>query len=105
MLVVLVCAAVAAATLSVAWLIVRRTGDGGWTDVVWTLSVGLIGAAAAVWPTPDATPARQGLVALLIAVWALRLGGYLAWRTARASAPDPRYEGFKTTWGGWGLKA
>src|SRR5690606_23495411 len=35
----------------------------------------------------------------------LRLGGYLAWRTARASAPDPRYEAFKRRWGGWGLKA
>ena len=105
MLVVLVCAAAAAATLSVAWLIVRRTGDGGWTDVVWALSVGLIGAGAAVWPTAEAVPARQGLVALLIAVWALRLGGYLALRTARAPAPDPRYEDFKKAWGGWGLKA
>ena len=105
MLVVLVCAAAAAATLSVAWLIVRRTGDGGWTDVVWALSVGLIGAGAAVWPTAGAVPARQGLVALLIAVWALRLGGYLALRTARAPAPDSRYEDFKKAWGGWGLKA
>lgn len=105
MLVVLVCAVAAALALSVAWLIVRRTGDGGWTDVVWALSVGLIGAMAAVWPAPDAVPARQSLVALLIAVWALRLGGYLAARTARASAPDPRYEDFKRAWGGWGLKA
>ncbi len=105
MLVVLVCAVAAALAMSVAWLIVRRTGDGGWTDVVWAPSVGLIGAAAAVWPAPDAFPARQGLVALLIAFWALRLGGYLARRTARAPAPDPRYEDFKTAWGGWGLKA
>ena len=43
--------------------------------------------------------------ALLIGVWALRLSGYLAVRTARASAPDPRYEGFKKDWGGWGFKA
>jgi steroid 5-alpha reductase family enzyme len=105
MLVVLVCAVAAALAMSVAWLIVRRTGDGGWTDVAWALSVGLIGAAAAMWSTPDAAPARQSLVALLIAFWALRLGGYLAARTARASAPDPRYEDFKTAWGGWGLKA
>ena len=105
MLVVLVCAAAAAATLSVAWLIVRRTGDGGWTDVVWTFSVGGIGAGAALWPAPDAGLARQCLAAALVALWALRLGGYLAIRTARASAPDPRYEDFKTKWGGWGLKA
>ena len=105
MLVVLVCAAAAALAMSVAWLIVRRTGDGGWTDVVWALAVGAIGAGAAAWPAPDAAPARQGLVALLIAFWALRLGGYLALRTARASAPDPRYEDFRKRWGGWGAKA
>ena len=105
MLIVLVCAAAAAVTLSVAWLIVRRTGDGGWTDVVWAFSVGVIGAGAALWPAPDAAAARQGLTAALIALWALRLGGYLAIRTARASAPDPRYEDFKARWGGWGLKA
>ena len=80
-------------------------GDGGWTDVVWTLSVGLIGAGAALWPAPEGAPARQGLAALLIGVWALRLSGYLAVRTARASAPDPRYEGVKKDWGGWGFKA
>ncbi|HEY0600203.1 DUF1295 domain-containing protein [Brevundimonas sp.] len=103
--VILVCAAAAAIALSAAWLIVRRTGDGGWTDVVWTLSVGAIGAGAALWPEPGAAPARQALVAILIAVWALRLGGYLAVRTARAAAPDPRYEEFRKAWGGWGLKA
>lgn len=105
MLVILVCAAAAAITMSVAWLLVRRTGDGGWADVVWAISVGLIGAGAAFWPTLDAAPVRQGLVALLIAFWALRLGGYLALRTARASAPDPRYEDFRRGWGGWGLRA
>ncbi|WP_291832492.1 DUF1295 domain-containing protein [Brevundimonas sp.] len=102
--ILLACAA-SIASLSVAWLIVRRTGDGGWTDVIWALSVGLIGGAVALWPAPDADPARQGLVALLIGFWALRLGGYLAVRTAGASAPDPRYEDFKKGWGGWGLKA
>ena len=90
MLILLICAASIAA-LSVAWLIVRRLGDGGWTDVVWALSVGLIGAGAALWPAPDGAPARQGLAALLIGVWALRLSGYLAVRTGAdgASRPGP----------------
>lgn len=105
MLVVLVCAAAAAMTMSVAWLIVRRTGDGGWTDVVWALSVGLIGAAVALWPAPDALLARQALAAALIGFWAARLGAYLAVRTRRASSPDPRYEDFKKHWGGWGFRA
>lgn len=105
MLPVLLCVVASVVTLSAAWWIVRQTGDGGWTDAVWAFSVGLIGAAAALWPAPDANPARQVLVALLIGLWALRLGGYLALRTARARAPDPRYEEFKAAWGGWGFEA
>jgi steroid 5-alpha reductase family enzyme len=105
MLVVIVCALAAAVTMSIAWLVVRRTGDGAWTDVAWAVSVGLIAAGAALWPAAGALPARQWLAALLIAAWALRLGGYLALRTAHAGKPDPRYERFKTAWGGWGLKA
>lgn len=105
MLVLVVCAVAAVIAMSIAWLIVRAAGDGGWTDVVWTLLIGLIGAFAALWPAPDAVAARQALVALLIGLWALRLGGYIALRTARAETPDPRYERFKQEWGGWGLKA
>jgi len=105
MLVIVVCAVAAVAALSAAWLIVRILGDGGWTDVVWTLSIGGIGALAALWPAADAVMARQTLVAILIGLWALRLGGYIAQRTARSDTPDPRYERFKQEWGGWGLKA
>ena len=105
MLVLLIAAFAAVVAMSIAWGVVRITGDGGWTDVVWPLSIGAIGAAAALWPAPAAEDARQLLVAVLIGVWALRLGGYIAMRTARAEAPDPRYEQFKKEWGGWGLKA
>ncbi len=105
MLVVLFCAVAASIALSIAWLIVRAVGDGGWTDVVWTLSVGLIGALAALWPAPGAVLGRQGLVSVLIGLWAVRLGGYIALRTVRSDTPDPRYERFKHEWGGWGLKA
>lgn len=105
MLVLLIAAFAAVVAMSIAWGVVRITGDGGWTDVVWPLSIGAIGAAAALWPAPAAEDARQLLVAVLIGVWALRLGGYIAMRTARAEAPDPRYEQFKKEWGGWGLQA
>ncbi|MDQ1154481.1 DUF1295 domain-containing protein [Brevundimonas sp. SORGH_AS_0993] len=104
-MVLIVCAILAAVALTLAWLIVRLAGDGGWTDVVWTLSVGAIGALAALWPAPEAVWTRQGLAALLIGLWALRLGGYIALRTARSNTPDPRYEDFKKEWGGWELKA
>ena len=105
MSVFLASASLAVLAMSVAWVVVRRAGDGGWTDVIWTLAVGVIGAVVALWPSPDAAPARQALVAVLIALWSARLAGHLGWRTARAHAPDPRYEDFKRAWGGWGLKA
>ena len=90
MLVIVVCAVLAVIALSIAWVIVRFAGDGGWTDVVWALSIGAIGALAALWPATDAIDARQQLVAVLIGLWALRLGGYIAVRTARSETPDPR---------------
>lgn len=105
MLVIVVCAVLAVIALSIAWVIVRFAGDGAWTDVVWALSIGAIGALAALWPATDAIYARQQLVAVLIGLWALRLGGYIAVRTARSDTPDPRYERFKTQWGGWGFRA
>lgn len=98
-------AAAAAIALSIAWLVVRRTGDGGWTDVIWALAVGLIGVLAALWPAADAVFGRQALAAALVGAWSLRLGGYLAVRTARAERPDPRYERLRREWGGWGFRA
>ncbi len=96
-------AAVLAMTL--AWAVVKRAGDGGWTDVVWAFSVGVIAALAALAPAEGAVAERQLLVAALIGLWSLRLGAYLAGRTWKAAHPDPRYEKFKAQWGGWGFKA
>jgi len=105
MLVILFAALAAVVAMTVAWTIVRQAGDGGWTDVVWTFAVGLIGAAAALAPADGAVQARQWIVAGLVAAWSLRLGGYLATRTWKAPRPDPRYERLKASWGGWGVKA
>ena len=102
---VLASAGLAVLAMSIAWAVVRRAGDGGWADVIWTLAVGMAGAVAALWPSPEAAPTRQALVAILIALWSVRLATHLASRTARARAPDPRYEDFKRRWGGWGFKA
>ena len=102
---ILLISTAAVIALSAAWLVVRWKGDGGWTDVVWALSVGLIGTGAALWPAEGAQSSRQGLAAVLVAVWGLRLAAYLAVRTIGASAPDPRYEDFKKKWGGWGFAA
>jgi steroid 5-alpha reductase family enzyme len=82
-----------------AWLVQQRTGNSGWVDTIWTFSVGLVGAASALWPVEGGAPnARQWLVAALVAVWSARLGLHIAVRTAGIS-DDPRYATFAREWG------
>ena len=95
--------AVIALSLSVlmagAWLVQQRTGNSGWVDTIWTFSLGLVGAAGALWPVTDTAPnARQWLVAALVAIWSLRLGLHIAVRTAGIT-DDPRYAAFAREWG------
>src|SRR5450432_3563701 len=81
--------------MAFAWVVQQRTGNSGWVDTIWTLSVGLVGAAGALWPIAGAVPgSRQWLVATLVVVWSLRLGGHIA-----AGTDDPRYVAFAQQWG------
>jgi steroid 5-alpha reductase family enzyme len=82
-----------------AWMVQQRTGNSGWVDTIWTFSLGLVGAAAALWPVAGTAPnARQWLVAGLVAIWSLRLGVHVAIRTAGITE-DPRYAAFASEWG------
>jgi steroid 5-alpha reductase family enzyme len=82
-----------------AWAVQQRTGNSGWVDMIWTFSLGLVGAGGALWPVAGAAPnARQWLVAGLVAIWSLRLGSHIAARTAEIS-DDPRYAAFAAEWG------
>ncbi|MGJ4952875.1 DUF1295 domain-containing protein [Bradyrhizobium sp. HKCCYLS20291] len=82
-----------------AWVLQQRTGNSGWVDTFWTFSVGLVGAFGAIWPVAGILPGtRQWLVAVLVAVWALRLGGHIVLRS-RGSADDPRYAELTRQWG------
>src|ERR1700742_1229849 len=82
-----------------AWAVQQRTGNSGWVDTIWTLALGLTGAASALWPVAGAAPnPRQWLVAALVAVWSIRLGSHIAIRTAGIS-DDPRYAAFAKEWG------
>ena len=82
-----------------AWAVQQRTGNSGWVDTIWTFSLGLTGAASALWPVAGAAPnPRQWLVAVLVAVWSIRLGSHIAVRTA-AITDDPRYAAFAKEWG------
>lgn len=82
-----------------AWMVQQRTGNSGWVDTIWTFSLGLVGAGSALWPVAGASPnSRQWLVAALVAIWSLRLGGHIAIRTAGIT-DDPRYAAFASEWG------
>src|SRR6201994_1788708 len=82
-----------------AWAVQQRTGNSGWVDTIWTFSLGLTGAASALWPIAVAAPnPRQWLVAALVAVWSIRLGSHIAVRTAGIT-DDPRYAAFAKEWG------
>src|ERR1700744_1604071 len=80
-----------------AWAYGVAKANGGWTDVFWTFGTGATVAAAALFPLTD--NARQGLVAALVAVWAIRLGIYIAGRVAGHTSEDPRYAKFRAEWG------
>jgi steroid 5-alpha reductase family enzyme len=82
-----------------AWMVQQRSGNSGWVDTIWTLSLGLVGAGSALWPAAGAAPnARQWLVAVLVAIWSIRLGLHIAVRTAGIT-DDPRYAAFAREWG------
>jgi steroid 5-alpha reductase family enzyme len=98
-------AALAAIALSLsvlmacAWMVQQRSGNSGWVDTIWTFSLGLVGAGAALWPVAGSPPnPRQWLVAALVAIWSLRLGSHIAVRTA-GILDDPRYAAFASEWG------
>ncbi len=83
-----------------AWAIQRQTGNSGWIDTIWSFAVGAAAFALALFPVEgqDGPEARQWLVAGIVAIWAARLGGYIAFRSAGA-AEDPRYAWLMQEWG------
>lgn len=82
-----------------AWLVQRRTGQGGWADAFWSLGLGAAGVILALAPLEGAAPTpRQWLAASLIGAWGLRLGLHIAARSHRAPE-DPRYAHLRQVWG------
>jgi steroid 5-alpha reductase family enzyme len=86
--------------MAVGWAVQRGLNNGGWTDVFWTYGTGATCAAAALIPLGEHPGAgwRRMLVAAMMALWALRLGTYVALRVAR-SREDVRYTDLREEWG------
>ncbi len=87
-----------AAAMAVAWGVQRLTGNSGWIDTIWSFATGAGGVAAALIPASGAIGLRQVVVAILIALWAGRLGLHIAGR-ARHGGDDPRYAAMAKPWG------
>lgn len=85
--------------MALAWVVQQRTGNSGWVDTIWTYSLGLVGAWSAMFPADGHTfTSRQWLVAILVALWSLRLGGHIAERSSEIKN-DPRYAAMAAEWG------
>lgn len=94
----LVCIAIAlCAVMAGAWLVQQRTGNSGWVDTIWTFGLGTVGAASALAPY-HAISSRQIVAAIMIALWAARLGLHIASRS-RGITDDPRYAEMARGWG------
>ena len=99
---ILVFAVLAAMTMIMfaGWLYQRAANNGGWTDVFWTFGTGATCAATAL-ASIGQNPGvewRRLLIAAMMAVWAIRLGLYVALRVAR-SREDVRYADLRHEWG------
>lgn len=90
-----------AAALSVimagAWAVQQRSGNSGWVDTIWTFGLGAVGVASALAPF-HAVSWRQTIGAIMIALWAARLGLHIAQRS-RGITDDPRYAEMARGWG------
>jgi steroid 5-alpha reductase family enzyme len=87
------------AVMTTAWWFQRIVGNAGWIDVFWTYGTGAACVAVALVPLSEVDPSRQVLVAILIAIWSLRLGTHIARRVAR-SDEDLRYVELRKQWEG-----
>jgi steroid 5-alpha reductase family enzyme len=83
-----------------AWVIAGRTCRSGWIDAMWSFAIGVAGVVGGLAPLrlPEPQTARQIVVAVLAAVWSLRLGLHITQRTTHGG-DDPRYAQLREEWG------
>ena len=84
-----------ALTMAVAWHVQRSTGNSGWIDTLWSLGTGTGGLLLLAFSDGGE---RSWLVAGLVLLWSIRLGGHIARRSSGA-AEDPRYAALAEEWG------
>lgn len=92
---------VAAVVMTLGWLWQLRTRNAGFVDVLW--SVGLAASAIALAAVGDGARAPRVVVAVLGAVWGLRLAAHLGHRVF-SEAEDGRYAYLRELWNGSNLR-
>lgn len=76
---VMITAAVTIAIVMVStWIVSVAIRNASIVDIVWGL--GFVAVSWVLWARIDGNSGRQGLVAVMVGLWGLRLGGYLAKR-------------------------
>ncbi|QKD06238.1 DUF1295 domain-containing protein [Mesorhizobium loti] len=86
--------------MSIAWTIALRSSKSGWVDAIWSFAVGAAGIAMALVPLSgwQHSTTRPVIVAVLAAVWSIRLGLHIVGRTLHGG-DDPRYAQLRSEWG------
>lgn len=86
--------------MSAAWAIAIRSGKSGWVDAIWSFATGAAGVAVTLVPLPGwpQSTTRPAIVALLAAIWSIRLGWHIVARTLQGG-DDPRYAQLRSEWG------
>ena len=83
-------------SMTALWMISLWRRDASVVDVYWGPGFAVVGTVAAI--AGEATGPRSPLVLALVALWGLRLGGYLWWRN-RGTGEDFRYRSMRRRWG------
>jgi steroid 5-alpha reductase family enzyme len=89
------------AIMAGAWFAQYKTRNSGWSDVFWSYEMGMGGVFLALVPwngSMHAPSARQVLVAILVAIWSIRLGTHILRRTLASKSEDPRYAALREEW-------
>ncbi len=76
--------------MALVWFASKRVNNAGWVDVAWAYSfTGVVALSTALGPAPDF---RKVLLCLMVGIWSLRLGTYLARRVGKHHpVEDARY--------------
>ncbi|MFN8613888.1 MAG: DUF1295 domain-containing protein [Vulcanimicrobiota bacterium] len=90
--------AICCAWMASLWVLQRLSGNAALVDLGWTLSLPFLHCYFAWYAGGDR--ARGLLLAAMVCVWGLRLGGYLFWTRLRPGmAEEGRYQKLRQEWG------